>query len=181
MVPTRSNEALNQEELTEFYRLLDRFLATSRDESKQTEYRQSGEITTRDQQAMYNFHQEGISLETIAQHFACSVAFVSDTVMHRPWLLSQNNPRRARATTWLESDHSDPLEMVKIYYPEYLPDQISPETEAKEAKQAITWQEYLDTVDWDEAYQCYGDRCSDVIMENAQEIAARSGIVLSFQ
>lgn len=98
-------------------------------------------VSERDQQAIYNFYLEGrsplplnleieeefiqrfCSKEILAEYFGCSTADVS-VALERPWLrsrpettsLGRQNGRRA----WWESDHSDPLDLVKIYYPAQL-------------------------------------------------------------
>lgn len=79
-------------------------------------------VTIRDMQAMRNFHDEGISFKVLAEHYGCSVDAVREAVEHKPWLQSKiagtdfGNP----ATRWWESDHRDPLECVKLFYPQYL-------------------------------------------------------------
>lgn len=85
-------------------------------------------ITERDQQAIANFAEEilteeqKVSLETIASHFQCSVNDVSAIVTNKPWMRAQEkswdlgNPGKR----WWESDHNDPLFLVKLYYPSHI-------------------------------------------------------------
>lgn len=137
------------------------------------------QITMRDWQAMFNFYEEGICEETLAEYFICSVEDVCEVINTRPWLRPTGNP--TADLTWMESDHSDTLELVKLYYPEQLPDGAPLKVSAKKRQYAMGWKEYLDTVDWDEAYECYGDRAAEVIMETAKEIALQSNIELTFK
>lgn len=80
------------------------------------------DLTERDHQAMYNFAQENIPLETIAEHFHCSLAVVYEALA-RPWLRARKRSDdlgHARGLTWWESNHRDPLELVKLYYPQHV-------------------------------------------------------------
>jgi len=95
-------------------------------------------LSERDQQAVYNFYLEGrypfgldmeieenliqrfATKETLAEHFGCSIADVS-LALQRPWIQSRKGTRDlGRGSTWWESDHSDPLELVKLYYPSHV-------------------------------------------------------------
>ncbi len=117
-------------------------------------WRRSKEITMRDCQAMSNFASEKISHETIAEHFGCDIAVVSHAVFRRPWLLSKAASMDLGQTTtgrsWWESDHSDPLELVKMFYPQYLDYfthtsssfQVSKEKQSKEY--VMDWDAYME-------------------------------------
>ncbi len=120
-------------------------------------------ITERDQQAMYNFAKDShISLEAIAENYDCSDTHVVEVVNTRPWLRSKPHNNTSVNMTWWESDHSDPLELAKIFYPEYCE---SSETTVKEKQEEMTAQEYFDSIDWGAAYKEGGMAAWDAIEE----------------
>lgn len=100
------------------------------------ERRRKKEITIRDMQAIYNFVCMGISLETLAEQFGCSVARIAEIATLRPWLRSKSIASSVNLTWW-ESDHSDPLELVKLFYPQYLPKQIPSDVSVKKHRQTL--------------------------------------------
>jgi|SRR5712672_4154166 len=137
-------------------------------------------LTDRDHQAMDNF-ADICSLEAIAENYNCSASYVLEVVKTRPWLRPKAQRDNAVNMTWWESNHNDPLELVKTFYPEYLPDDVSPEIEAKEKRDKMTWREYLDSIDIMAVYEEGGKSAVDAIYEIAQEIALLDGINLTFK
>lgn len=141
------------------------------------------EITERDQQAMYNFaagsentssfnfeasnslhttSSNYVPIEAIAENYGCSVTYVEKVVNTRPWLRTKPQEDSSVNLTWWESDHSDPLELVKIFF--YKEGEV-PEITVKEKCEEMTWQEYINTVDWTDV----GDDALEVIREEMRK------------
>src|SRR5260221_2613124 len=106
-------------------------------------------ITERDWQAMCNFADNGLSFKASAEHFGCSVMLVEAEIVCTEYhghktrrFLSRRKAeidlgQTPKGHTWWESDHSDSLVLVKLYYPQYLPKKVSPEISAKEKQQTL--------------------------------------------
>jgi hypothetical protein len=135
-------------------------------------WRRSKEITTRDYQAMCTFAENHVRLEAIAEHFGCSEAHVEEAIV----LTNHYGYRARRLFSSKQEDDLGPdrADALRTFQ------QVVRRMESGEMRHEMTWQEYLDTVDWSEAYKCYGDRAVDVVMEKAQEIAAKSNLELIF-
>jgi hypothetical protein len=123
------------------------------------------EITERDYQGMCNFAEEGISFEAIATHFGCSIAHIEENIV-----LTENYGYLRKTSNNMESGKScsDALKTFQAVIRRL--DNRSP----------LTWKEYLDSVDWDEAYEKWGSDAVEKVEEKAKEIAARSNIELTF-
>ena len=91
---------------------------------------------------MRNYSLEGVSYEAIAEHFKCSARDAQEWAETRPWQLRRPNKSALGhpGLKWWESDHKDPLLLVKLYYPQYLPKKkkVSSEISAGEGKKTIT-------------------------------------------
>jgi hypothetical protein len=117
-------------------------------------WRRSKELTDRDWLAMCNFADNGVSYKTLAAHFRCKLALIEGELVEtdkygyksRHLLSKKKSGELGRSTpglTWWESDHSDPLELVKLYYPQYAQ---SAEISAKAAQRTLSFdvEAYLD-------------------------------------
>ena len=150
------------------------------------------ELSERDCQAMYNFCNLGdvygvndfydeygieVSLEAIAENYGCTVDFVCEVVETRAWLRTKNNKNQPVNLTWWESDHSDPLELVKIFFSNK---SVAPETIVKKMHQEMTWEEYYDSMDVQALYDEGGQGAVDAFYERTKEMAAEAGIDLTF-
>ncbi len=160
---------MTQEELALFHELLTKYLAWQASLVKPVERHAGQEITQRDYQAMCNFLEEGISLDAIAEHFGCSVAHIEQEIVlteHYGYL------RRTRAhaeTAETAESRSDALKTFQAVLRRF-----------ENQRTEVTWQEYLDSIDWQEAYEAYGVNAPEVVKEKAQEIALKSNIELVF-
>ncbi|HEX3640917.1 MAG TPA: hypothetical protein VHV10_06485 [Ktedonobacteraceae bacterium] len=151
------------------------------------------EFSERDCQAMYNFCNLGdvygvddfyreygieVSLEAIAENYGCTVDDVYKVVETRPWLRTKPNENKAVNMTWWESDHSDPLELVKVFFPN---GSVSTETTVKVKRdEKPAWQSFYETASRQEYYDTFGERYEEVIEERATEMARQGGIELTF-
>jgi len=136
------------------------------------------EISDRDHQSMYNFAVE-CSFGAIAENYDCSAEYVSGVVDTRPWLHPKPQEREPINMTWWESDHSDPLELVKTFYPECLDEDVPSEIEAKKNRQEMGWKEYYNSVDIIEIYHEGGQGAIDAFHERVKEMAKEEGVDLS--
>jgi len=147
---------------------------------KKARYGNTGkDITDIDRQAMYNFYRQGISPETIAQNYECTVSYVIEMINTRPWLHPVLTEDNYVNMNWMESDHSDPLELVKLFYPYSVPDEAF-EIVAQKKSDKMTWEEYQNSIDVQEIYKEGGMSAVDAFYEEVSRRACLDGINLTF-